>query len=126
MDEIVYKYTNKYLCNPAHITKIEEIVDRNSGFDYEKNFKKMLISVIGLHGVEKIESRIDPVILQRFKSNLGSLRVPRNTAAHTYISGTTITIDSPAVTLNKLSHIHIGLREFEIKINKLYKLKIKD
>jgi len=49
-------------------------------------------------------------------AQLSSLAALRGSLAHTYVKGTTTTIDAPSLTLGRFSDIYNGLREFEIKL----------
>jgi hypothetical protein len=60
---------------------------RNSGFTYDKNLKRLLVELYGLHGVGKIESRMElchSKVFNELKAALNTtLTVPRNSHAHT-------------------------------------------
>jgi len=65
---------------------------RNSGFTYEKNFRTLLLRIIGLRGVEQLESRLAEhldanvarVCAETVSLLNDTLKLPRNTHAHTF------------------------------------------
>ena len=64
----------------------------NSGFAYATNFRKLLLRLIGMRGVERVEARIaehiNPEIARTCDEMISlldnTLKVPRNTHAHTF------------------------------------------
>lgn len=120
MDDIVKEYANIKLNNIDNINFLDdEIIGKNYGFEYDKHFRKMLMQVIGIVGLETLEKNVNKNKLQRMKSSLGTLKGPRNTESHTYIKGTTRTIDAPSVTKRKLMDVYEGLKNFEAELKKL-------
>lgn len=114
MDDVVQRCANRVLkvrANKTYITN--NVIKPTYGFEYEKHFKKMLISVVGLMSVEKVEAKVDRQKYERFKSALGSLKVARNREAHTHLKGVMRTVDAPSVTLNHFNHVYEGLVDFE-------------
>jgi|SRR5690606_4633149 len=117
MDDVVQKCANRALKeanNRSYVT--EKIIKPTYGFEYEKHFKKMLISVVGLVTIEKVESKVDPLVYARFISALGNLKVARNKEAHTHIKGVMRTIDAPSVTLRNFQYVHDGLKAFDSQL----------
>ncbi|MBW6087543.1 hypothetical protein HTS61_18010 [Escherichia coli] len=47
------------------------------------------------------------------KATLTSLKTPRNAAAHTFIKGTSMTIDAPSVTLANFIILFDGFKDFK-------------
>lgn len=120
MDNLVQKCANRVLKqqnNKDYIAK--NIIKPTYGFEYEKHFKKMLISVVGLMTIEKVEAKVDPVKYTRLKSALGNLKIARDKEAHTHLKGVTRTVDSPSVTLNNFIHVYEGLKDFEENLKQL-------
>jgi len=101
MDRMIRSCAKRTLRNQSNLESVEKIVVNTHGFEYNAHFRRMLIIVIGLHGVERIERHADPVKLQAMKSMLGTLKRPRDTAAHTHIVKVTTTMDAPSVTIRK-------------------------
>lgn len=121
MDVVVNDCAKRLVKNPQNLAYIEAEIKRNSGFNYEKNFKSLLIKLIGIVVFEKIESSLDSQKLQLFISTLGTLVIKRNSEAYTHIKGVTRVIDAPSVTIAHFNNLYNGLLEFE---NALKALKI--
>lgn len=97
-----------------------DIIKRTSAFDYNSNFRLMLMKTIGLVNLEKLESQLDVSKHQKMKAALMLLKQARNSAAHTYVKhlgGTPIT--APSVASKHLDDIYDGLKDLEIKMQKL-------
>lgn len=117
MDDVVQKCANRTLKEQRNKNYVEKnIIKPTYGFEYDKHFKKMLMSVVGIVNVEKIESKVDPVIHARFISALGNLKVARNKEAHTHIKGVMRTIDAPSVTLSNFRYVYDGLKAFDTQL----------
>ena len=117
MDDVVQKCANRVLREVRNRNYVaEKIVKPTYGFEYEKHFRKMLISVVGLLTIEKVEAKVDPVVYARFTSALGNLKVARNKEAHTHIKGVMRTIDAPSVTLRNFQYAYDGLKAFDSQL----------
>ena len=81
----------------------------------------MLVQVIGFTNFEKIERKVDPVMLEKLKSSLGALKSVRNPEAHTHVKGTR-RIDAPSVTKSHFKNVYNGLVEFDLALKKIKKL----
>lgn len=117
MDNLVQKCANRVLkeqSNKDYVAK--SIIKPTYGFEYEKHFKKMLISVVGLMTIERVEAKVDPVKYTLLKSALGNLKVARDKEAHTHLKGVTRTVDAPSVTLNYFIQVYEGLKDFEYNL----------
>lgn len=117
MDDLIERASKK-LKEPANIKQKKEIIKKNYGFDYEINFRGMLIKIIGLVQVERLESKLDTGKHAKMKAALELLKSARNTVAHTYIKNPTtgITISSPSVTTSYFNDIYEGLKDIEAKM----------
>ncbi len=116
-DELVISCAKKNLFDPQRLKYLKnEVVGRTHGFDYEKHFSIMLSRLIGLIEFEKIEGKLDPTTLAKFKAALNLLKEERNREAHTYIKGTTKTLSAPSIFQNLYADVDAGLQEFEIHI----------
>lgn len=114
MDDLVLRCGRKKIKTSSNLKYFEEqIVEKTYGFEYKKDFKKMLVYVVGISGFELIESKADPVKLQKLKSQLGNLKKPRNTGAHTYLKSIAISIDAPSLTIQRFKEIYEGLKDIE-------------
>lgn len=121
MDEIVLTCARQHLKPDIYPRFENDIVKRTYGFNYEDDFRRMLIHLIGLVKMEQIESNLDQQSFQRFKSELGSLKQIRDKeVAHTYIAaGVTLNIDAPSKTIKRFEILREGLQEIESNIKKI-------
>jgi hypothetical protein len=120
MDDIVLRCATRLLDEPSNRKYVQnDVVKRNYGFDYEKNFRQMLIKLLGLVNVEHIEAQIDLAKHQAMNAALSNLVIQRNTEAHTHIKGVGKMIDAPSVTLSRLSVVYDGLMEFDRAIRRI-------
>lgn len=113
IDTIILDYAKKNIKENNNLKIIAERIKYNSGFAYEKNFKSLLVIVVGLIVFEKIEKNIDTSKLVLFKSTLHTLKKIRDSEAHTHLKGVTRTIDSPSKTILHFNYLYDGLLEFE-------------
>jgi len=120
MDSVIRSCANRNLKDGRNRHVIEEdIIKRTYGFAYDQHFRKMLVQVVGLAGVEKLEKRVDPVKLHMMKGALGSLKTSRDTEAHSHLKGVTRRLDAPSVTRARFFDVYDGLREVESTLRKL-------
>lgn len=117
MDKIVEHFANKHIKTAPFKNSFNSLKEKNYGFDYKQNFRKMISQTIGLHNAEKLEVKINKTGgISILDSTLDTLKILRNDAAHTYIE-TTTTYQAPSVTKAQLELIYPILKEFgkEIK-----------
>lgn len=120
MDDIVVRCAKKRIKDAANSKMLHnEIVRKNYGFDYERNFRRMLIRVIGLIGTEKLERKLNKTAHSKFVSTLSSLKLARDAEAHTYVKGTTRSIDAPSLTLSRFFDVYAGLSSLDAKLRKM-------
>ena len=119
MDDIILRCTKRYIKNINNLDFVESsIIGRTYGFEYNKHFRKMLIQIFGIINLEKLENRFHPTKFQILESNLETLKICRDTEAHTHIKGVTRRLDSPSVSLNRFKDVYDGLKDIENKIRK--------
>lgn len=121
MDNIAEFFANKHLKTPAFKKDFKSIKNKNFGFEYNHNFKKMLSSTIGLHNMEKLEISVNKTTtggIAILESTLDILKLLRNDAAHNFI-GTTTTYQSPSVTKSQLETIYPILKQISKEIRAL-------
>lgn len=121
MDDLVERAGNK-LKLTKNIAKLDsDIVGKNYGFDYERNFRAMMMRVIGLVMLEKLEIRLDIAKQTKMKAALDLLKKSRNTVAHTYVKKPVggITITAPSVAMSYFNDIYSGLKDIETHMKKL-------
>lgn len=96
------------------------VIENTHGFQYKKHFRPMLANAIGLKGMEIIEMYLKKSgQLELFISELESMKVHRNSAAHTCISGTTKTYPAPSIikaSFGKIFPIMKGIYKEVIKL----------
>ena len=119
MDNIAQGCAKKHLTETGNIKFVESLIKHTYGFHYEDNFRDMLIQIIGIIKLEILEQIIDQHKFTQMTSSLSVLRQRRNELAHTYIKGTTPTIDAPSLTKNRFLNVYKGLKDIESCINKM-------
>ncbi|WLH46673.1 hypothetical protein [Pseudomonas beijingensis] len=113
MDDLT-KRTAKNLKETSNIKERDQIIKSNYGFDYDRNFRGMLIKMIGLVGVETLEKRLDAVIHQKMKVALSNLKIVRNQVSHTYVKNISLgTISAPSQTHSYFLDVYNGLLDME-------------
>lgn len=119
MDDIVMQCSARSLQKTKnHDYCLKTIVGRNSGFGYKEHFRRMLMQVIGLIGVEKVESATDAAKFSALRSELGNLKVIRNQVAHTYTKiSVQVTLTAPSSLIPRLTTVYNGLKEFDREIS---------
>src|SRR4051794_8216918 len=65
----------------------DQIIKKNYGFDYKRNFRNMVMRTVGIVSCEAMERHIPTSILVRFEAQLENLKISRNNLAHTFLSG---------------------------------------
>jgi hypothetical protein len=114
MDDLVMRCAMRHLKVPDNRRYCEkDVVDKTYGFDYERNFRFMLIRLLGLINVEKVEAQVDQNKRDAMVAALSSLKTQRNTEAHTHLRGTIRTINAPSVTMAQFQPLYEGLTEFD-------------
>lgn len=121
MDDLV-KRAGRGLKDSDNIKHLDnEIIKKNYGFDYDRNFRPMLTKAIGLVRLEKLEGRLDVAKQTKMKAALELLKKARNAVAHTYVKnpagGTTIA--APSVSMSYFRDICDGLKDIEANMKKL-------
>lgn len=113
MDDVVRRCSKRILKERDNLQLIETSIKKNHGFNYKENFRRMLIDLVGIVNVERIERRADQSKRLKMEAALKHIKASRDPEAHTYIKGTTRTIDAPSLTYSKFVDIYEGLQEIE-------------
>jgi len=114
MDDVVLRCSTKHLKETANIKYSQgNIISKTYGFDYDANFRWMLIRLIGLIRVETLERQLDQARLGALTGALATLKQQRNSEAHTHLRGMTRAINAPSVTLTQLEPVYQGLLEID-------------
>jgi hypothetical protein len=120
MDGIVRSLAMRLLKDSQNRRFFEkQVMKKVHGFDYQLHFRHMLINLIGLHGVESMESKVDPVLFQPMRAALNTLKPYRDKHAHEYIKGTTLQLDAPSITLQRFQAVYAGLVHIEAVLKQL-------
>lgn len=120
LDDIVIKHGNRNLKTADNKTYCKDrIVSPNYGFQYNKNIRPMLISLLGLIEIEKFETELEKSAkITLLKSNLGNLKRVRNEAAHTHLKGVTRRYNAPSRTLDDFNRISDLLEVMDNELRK--------
>lgn len=119
MDNIVEHFANKHLKTQPFKDSFKSLKEKNYGFDYKQNFRKMLSQTVGLHNTEKVETILNHSgQIAILDATLDSLKTLRNDAAHTYIDATK-TYQAPSVTKAQLEQLYPILKDFSKEVRKL-------
>jgi hypothetical protein len=114
MDSLILRCGKRHLKVSKNLDYCKDgIIGKTYGFDYNRHFRQMLISLIGLVMVERLENQLDQTKHLLFKSTLGSLKVVRDSAAHTHLKGATRTLDAPSVALRNFQKVYDGLLDID-------------
>ncbi|MFZ3116953.1 MAG: hypothetical protein WA159_01420 [Variovorax sp.] len=121
MDDLAYRAGKTLVAAPNAKYLEREVIRKNYGFDYEKNFRPMLMKVIGLVRLEKLERNLDVSKHTKMKAALELLKNARNSVAHTYVKNPSggMVIAAPSVSLSYFSDIYDGLKDIEEKMKSL-------
>jgi len=122
MDNIISTYCNSKLKIQSNKKYIKDnVIDPNYGFHYKSNFKPMLQRAIGSVALEKLEKKLerDGGKITILSSSLGSLKLKRNDAAHTFIKGTTSSFDSPSVIRTDFQRLYPILKSIDEEIRQI-------
>lgn len=120
MDDIILRSSIRKLNNANNRNFIKNsVIKRTFGFEYNSHFRNMLIDLIGIINVEKLENKLDSVKFQLMTSTLDTLKIIRNTEAHTHIKGITKRLDAPSVTRSRFLPIFEGLKDIDLKLRNL-------
>lgn len=120
MDDIAMSCAKHHLANSENLSFVEKtIISRTTSFEYDRHFRHMLMRVLGIINLERLEDSLDQHKFTPMKSSLGYLKQRRDEQAHTYIKGTTPTIDAPSLTEKRFQDVYEGLKDIEHRINKM-------
>ena len=121
IDKITLNYAKPKLKSEKNIEFLEkDIVKKTYGFDYNLNFRQMLVKIIGIINVEKLEKKlVEIAVFEILVAQLGSLSSLRNTAAHTTSTGTMRTYEAPSTMIKYLDSLYPIFEKFEVELNKL-------
>lgn len=103
--------------NPPSKKKILERLRRIYGFQYAKEFRPIVVEVVGSVLFDKIEAKIT-LQCQQLQSALAELKSSRDVSAHTYTKPDSA-IDAPSKMIDLLGKISRGLSAFNAELYQL-------
>lgn len=121
MDNMIQDYSIRKLSNSSNQREMQEVINRTFGFDYNTNFRKMVIHTVGLVNVSKIETILEITgKLSILKTTLGNLKVRRNEFAHTHTKKGAIPVYShPSIIKNEINTIFTCLKLYQQELRKI-------
>ena len=120
MDNIVTDCSSRKVAIPSNQTEINAMIRRNYGFEYDRHFRKMLITIVGISKIERVETYLSTTgQLSILQSKLGNLKTFRNSFAHTSTQvGRIPTYNAPSLTKRDFLDVYNALREYEKALRK--------
>jgi hypothetical protein len=120
IDDMILRHSSRHLKDPKNILYCKEIIVMPTyGFQYKKNIRPMLISLIGLIEVEKLEKELEKTSkISLLKGHLGNIKESRNIAAHTHLKGVTRVFNAPSRTIGDFNRIKIILENIDKELRK--------
>lgn len=121
VDDIILRHANRHLKEKDNKSYCKDsIVKPNYGFEYKRNIRPMLISLIGLIEVEKLEKELEKTgQVTALKGHLGNIKDSRNLAAHTYLKGVTRNFNAPSRTIGDFNRIKPILEKIDQELRKI-------
>lgn len=117
LDDLWLDYVQRKLVNPDNIKRINRIINKNYGFEYDNNIYPTMCSVLGVNNWENILDSFPTTAFINMKSVLSSYKDSRNQAAHTNtIPGVTHTYWAPSVVQNDYMRIKPAFQYLEYNI----------
>ena len=100
MDSIVLSFSSRQLIDQKYKDQCNKILQKTHGFLYDGHFKEMLCKIIGLHNLEKIETKIGMDNIETLNRELNKLWKLRSDLAHTFTDSMKVYMTSPSTILN--------------------------
>ena len=115
IDKIVIDFLNAR--NPRCKAKVLERLNSVYGFQYGKEFRSMMVELVGVIGFEQIENKLN-LQCQQLESALSELKQSRDKCAHTYTKPT-MAIDAPTKMIGLLTKIEAALAAFTAELHRI-------
>lgn len=115
IDKIVMDFLDAR--NPSRKSKVVERLKTVYGFEYGKEFRSLVVELVGVIGFEQIENKI-PLKCQQLETALAALKQSRDRCAHTYTKPS-MAIDAPTKMIDLLTKIENGLTAFSLELQKI-------
>jgi hypothetical protein len=121
MDDIIRSYACRHLIIQKNKDFVNGfVIQKTHSFDYKSNFRRMLIQILGIVQLEKFEQILDPHKFTKMEAALDTLKICRDTEAHTYTKGgTTKKLNAPSATIGQFQEVYEGLKDIEKKLRTL-------
>lgn len=123
-DKIALRAIKGKIRTTAYNNILEDRIKNNYGFDYKKNFRKMMIQIVGIVEMERLEIELTRTgEINTLISTLKTLKIERDNAAHTTIAGAMPLYQSPILILSHLNDLYPIFKKiysFVIQINRKY------
>jgi hypothetical protein len=121
LDDIILRHAYRHLKDKDNKNYCKNrIVKPNYGFEYNKNIRPMLISLVGLIEVEKLELELEKnALITLLKGHLGNIKESRNIAAHTHVKGITKRFNAPSRTIGDFERIKPILLRIDKELRKM-------
>lgn len=103
--------------NPRCKGKVLDRLNSVYGFQYSKEFRSMMVELVGVIGFEHIEGKL-PIVCQRLESALSELKRSRDKCAHTYTKPS-MAIDAPTKIIGLLGNIEAALVDFSRELHQV-------
>lgn len=120
IDSIATNCVNTHLKEQSNVVQFNILLSHTSSFDYDdrfqNHFRNLLLNLLGFINLEKLEKKLDQRKFLLMKSCLGSLKVYRDSHAHTFIPGTTAQFLAPSSTKTYFEHVYQGLKDIDSKM----------
>lgn len=113
IDKIVIDFLN--VRNPRCKAKVMDRLNSVYGFQYSKEFRSMMVELVGVIGFELIEAKLS-LQCQQLESALSELKQSRDKCAHTYTKPT-MAIDAPSRFISLLTRIESTLAAFSAELH---------
>lgn len=101
--------------NPRCRSKVIDRLKSVYGFQYGKEFRSLIVELVGVIGFERIEDKLS-LQCQQLESALSELKQSRDKCAHTYTKPT-LAIDAPTKMIELLNKIEAALAAFSSELH---------
>lgn len=116
IDKIVVDFLDAR--NPRSRSKVLDRLKSVYGFQYGKEFRSLMIELVGIIGFERIEDKLG-LQCQQLESALSELKQSRDKCAHTYTKPT-MAIDAPTKMIELLNKIEAALTAFNSELHGIH------
>lgn len=112
LDKIARRCVKNKILTAQYEDIMNSIVKNNYGFNYKRNFRKMMLQTIGVVKMEELEIQLNNTgKIGLLNATLDNLTIERNKAAHSTNAAVMLTFQAPSITLNQLEQIYPILRQ---------------